>query len=158
MIKLRYRALLLVSLSLVTLGVWSMGLFDFMKVCLFSEVNGVVTLEGKPVAGAMVIRTARFNSDIYSDSVITDGEGRYHFDAIYTKSLKKITSMAPLVPQELTITHAGSEYLGWVMNKTNYDMNGEIGRSMSLVCELTAGTTLKKLPDGKSIDGICIVE
>ena len=34
-----------------------MGFLDFMRIYIFSEVDGVVLLEGKPVSGATVVRT-----------------------------------------------------------------------------------------------------
>ena len=113
-----------------------MGLFDFMKVCLFSEVNGVVTLEGKPVAGAEIVRSAEINDKPYTDKTVTDENGRFHFDAMYTHSVNKILPMEPVIPQKILIKPQGHEYLAWEMTKHDYGINDEIKMPIRLACEL----------------------
>ena len=121
-----------------------MGLFDFVKICLFSEVNGIVTLNGKPVAGVEVIRTSQMGHDnIYTDKTVTDEQGRYRFAARFTHSVYKIAPVEPNVRQKIAFLYQGNEYLGWRMNKHNYDINTELGRPITLTCELTSEPQLR---------------
>jgi len=114
-----------------------MGLFDFMKVCLFSEVNGVVTLQGKPVAGAKIVRTAKINDTPYTDSTVTDKSGKFYFEARFTSSINKIVPVEPRIPQKLVIEHDGQEHTAWEMSKRNYDLDGELGKPINISCEIT---------------------
>lgn len=132
-----------------------MGMFDFLKVCLFSEVNGVVTQDGKPIAGAEIIRTAEFNNKAYIDSTMTDTHGRYYFNARFINSINKILPIEPRVPQKISIRYHNKEYLGWDMDKRDYEINGEIDRKLDLVCELSKEPEMKKLGISGYVDGIC---
>lgn len=133
----------------------SMGMFDFLNVCLFSEVNGAITLDGKPVAGAEVVRTAILNDKTYTDTVTTDAQGRYHFDARFTKSMNSILPVEPFIPQLVTIRFNNQEYPGWKMNKRNYDVNGEIDQPLNLSCELSEQPDVKEQKIGPNVFGLC---
>lgn len=135
-----------------------MGLFDSMKVCLFSEVNGVVTLEGKPVGGAELTRTALLGGKVYTDKAVSDDTGAFHFEALFTDSSMKITSMNPLVPQKINISHNKVTKKGWLFNKNNYDVNGEIGKKLDLLCELDGDPVNRELPGGAIVHGICVLK
>jgi hypothetical protein len=156
--KTRNSAVLVILLTFYTLEASSMGLFDFLKVCLFSEVNGVVTLEGKPVAGAELVRTAQLGDKIYTDKAVTDGAGVFHFEALIIRSSRKITSMGPLVPQEISISHNSISKQAWLSNKNNYDVLGETGSELYLMCELDADPINRELPNGAIMHGICILK
>ena len=124
-----------------------MGLFDFMKVCLFSEVNGVVTLEGKPVKGAEISRTAEFNDKFYTDKTVTNADGHFHIDAMTTHSINKTLAIVEaVISQELKITYEGKEYIGWRTVKRSYEQNTELGddKKIQLSCELTDESTKKE--------------
>lgn len=114
-----------------------MGMFDFLKVCLFSEVNGVVTLGGRPVAGAEVIRTAVLNNKVYRDTTTTDAGGHYHLEARFTRSVNSILPVEPFIYQKMFIRYQGKEHRAWEVDKRNYDVNGEIKKPLNLSCELT---------------------
>jgi len=134
-----------------------MGLFDFMKVCLFSEVNGVVTLEGKPVAGAEIVRTAEINDKPYTDKTVTDENGRFHFDAMYTHSVNKILPMEPYMPQKILIKYKEEEYTAWRTSKRDYYENAEMedDKNIALKCELTDEPTINDQKLRSNIIGIC---
>ncbi|MDH5778538.1 MAG: carboxypeptidase-like regulatory domain-containing protein, partial [Gammaproteobacteria bacterium] len=123
----------------------SMGLFDFMRVCLFSEVNGVVTVQGKPVAGARIVRTAKLGDKPYTDTTTTDSRGMFNFKARFTNSVNKIAPVEPRIPQKLVIEHAGKEHVGWEMSKHNYDTDGELGKPINISCELTNEETKQEI-------------
>lgn len=113
-----------------------MGMFDFTKVCLFSEVDGIVTISGQPIRGAEVIRTAQFRGETFRDETTTDEHGRYRFPAKFVRSLYKIAPIEPYIEQKIVIVREGKEYVAWEGDKRNYDINGEIKKPISLTCDL----------------------
>ena len=143
-----------------------MGLFDFVKICLFSEVNGIVTLNGKPVAGVEVIRTSQMGHDnIYTDKTVTDEQGRYRFAARFTHSVRKIAPVEPVITQKIAFFHQDREYLGWEAVKDGYELNTELGQPINLACELGQEPKIKVgeyLINGehsrRAIYGVCIAE
>jgi len=146
------------SLLILILGASVMGLFDFMKVCLFSEVNGVVLIEGKPVAGAEVVRTSKMNDSIYTDKTVTDKQGRYHFDARYARSVDKILPVQPMVEQNMTITYENKAHLGWETTKMNFKENGELNKIINVSCDLSSQPEIRTGPRYNPIKGICTGE
>ena len=133
-----------------------MGLFDFVKICLFSEVNGVVTLNGKPVPDVEVVRTMRMgHNNIYTDKTTTDNQGHYRFAARFTHSIRKIAPVEPLIFQRMVFVYQSKEYLGWETDKRNYQINGELDVAINLVCELTNESRVRVGPRHRGIDGIC---
>ena len=135
-----------------------MGMFDFVKVCLFSEVNGVVTLNGKPVAGVEVVRTAELgcNDKLFTDRTLTDDQGRYRFSARFTHSVCKIAPVEPIVSQKIVFLHQGKEYLGWEMTKHNYEVDGELRRPIQLSCDLNTKNDRKEFGP-QIVWGICLI-
>ena len=130
-----------------------MGLFDFAKVCLFSEVSGVVTLDGKPVADVEVVRTAQMGHDnIYTDKTVTDGQGRYRFPARFTHSVYKIAPVEPVITQKITFYYQDKEYLGWFMTKRDYEVNTELGHPLNLTCALDSEPKMRT--GGPRIEGV----
>ncbi len=49
------------ALVLIVTGVILMGCKDAGSVCLFSRMSGVITLDGKPVANARLVRTVQLS-------------------------------------------------------------------------------------------------
>ena len=140
-----------------------MGLSDFLNVCLFSEINGVVTLGGNPVAGAELVRTAKNGEKVYTDRTKTDENGRFQFSAMYTHSVYKIAPVEPFITQKIKILTGGNEYLAWELDKRNYDLNGElrhyhsngeVNLELNIRCEL--GTERRRQEFGARILwGVC---
>ena len=154
-IHLRTIALTSILLIVFTTQVNAMGFLDFMKVYIFSEVDGVVLMEGKPVSGAKVVRTADFKDKIYTDTVVTDGEGKFHFDDISTFSMR-LSETAIL--QKIVINHQEKEYLAWELLKRNDNHYGELNdpetsekpiRMLNLTCELTENQDKKQVVNFK---------
>lgn len=106
---------------------------------LFSEVNGTVFLNGKPLPGAEVEQEYQWKDTIKNTRVTTDANGRYRFPAVTEKSfLWSVLPHEPVVFQNLRIHYQGKVYKGWAQTKHNYDNNGELnGRPFQLRCELT---------------------
>jgi len=101
----------------------AMGILDFMRIYIFSEVDGTVLMEGKPVSGAKVTRTADYKDKIHTDTVVTDDQGRFHFDDIYTHSLRLSETV---IFQKIIIEYDGKDYLAWELTKRNEQRFGEL--------------------------------
>jgi hypothetical protein len=107
---------------------------------MFSEVQGVVLKEGKPVAGAKVVREFiwAWNDASQRDEVTTDASGKFKFDLASRVSL--ITSIfphEPVISQKIKIIHHGKVYIAWDFTKHDYDENGELdGKKINIKCEL----------------------
>ena len=101
-------------------------MFDFLKIYLFSEVNGVVLLNGKPVQGAELIRTAAPGSKSYTDKAMTDAEGRFHFDAMVVHTLRTLIPGEAVIRQTISIRFQGKDYLGWKSTKRDIANHGEL--------------------------------
>ena len=135
-----------------------MGLFDFMKVCLFSEMKGVVTQDGKPVAGAEIVRTAEFNDKTFSDKTITNEHGEFRFGELSTNSINKMfVVIEAVIAQKFVIRFDNKDYIGWQTVKRDYDSNTELGgnKNIDLACELTSEKTKKEKNLRVPIVGIC---
>lgn len=132
-------SLALFLILFLTLEAGAMGLFS--KLVLFSEVEGVVTMNGAPVEGAEITQQA-----IYSDTdfkpkfeTTTDTDGRFRFDAV-TKSagLARLSFDQFSTLQILMIKVDGKEYEAWRHTKFSPDPGTETkGGPFKLVCELT---------------------
>jgi hypothetical protein len=111
------------------------------KKILFSNVRGVVLIRGTPVKDALVTRWFEFGftEESKTDTATTNGNGEFAFPEISRISLlASIAPAQPDVPQKISITHGGKEYMAWLFTKKNYDANGELrGKPIELVCELT---------------------
>ena len=56
----------------------SMSIFDAGKVCVFSAISGTLLKDGKPVAGAKLVRSAEWQSK-KQDETVTDEQGYFEF-------------------------------------------------------------------------------
>lgn len=143
----------------------AMGFLDFMKIYIFSEVDGVVLMEGKPVNGAKVVRTADFKDKIYTDTVVTDKSGRFHFNDISTFSMRLSETS---ILQKMVIFYQENEYLAWELLKRNDNHYGELNdpeapektiRKLNLTCELTENQNKKQVVNfkfgNKTVYGLC---
>lgn len=124
------------------------------KLCVFSDVEGVVRVGGQPVADALVVRSWSWVSgEPRTDSVRTDAQGRFTFPAIYERSLlRSILPVEAVVKQRILIRRAAQEHVGYDFVKRNYEPNGEFGRPLRLSCDL--GGSL----DGEHFYGVCVLE
>lgn len=127
------------------------------KKCMFSGVQGVVTLNGTPVEGATVLRNYLWEGPDKSvdDNASTDAMGRFSFDARFDGTfLSSIFPHNPSINQRITITYERKQYKAWVYHKNNYDLNGELGgKPLVLKCELSHEASQK---DGYY--GLCELE
>ncbi|APP76961.1 hypothetical protein BJD12_18975 [Xanthomonas vesicatoria ATCC 35937] len=131
-----------ICLLLTALGLCLQGpaMAFFKTLYFFSEVEGVVLLNGRPLAGAEVEReyTWRWGNQRRSSTTRTDQDGRFHFPTVTGRSLTaQLLPHEPVIVQYLKIRHAGRSHQGWFHSKRNYDDKGEFGHSpMRLQCDL----------------------
>ena len=124
-----------------------MGFFDFAKACLYSEVSGVVTLHGKPVAGAEIIRKAWWPDEkLHTDTTTTDAQGAFHFAPMFVFSLiHQYIALEPVIEQSMLIRFQGKEYPAWHGHKRDFDIRNEFedNKPRTLICELTEEPIMK---------------
>ncbi len=106
---------------------------------LFSPVSGTVLKDGKPVAGAQVLQSARLGAAApLTQSAVTGEDGHFSFPAL--ERAKGIGGLFPreyVVSQEIKIVHDGQEYIGWIHTKRDPKAGSETGgRDFRLVCDL----------------------
>lgn len=133
-------AMLLLPVSLLLMGD-AMALFNKEPLILFSEVQGVVLDQGRPVAGAQVERVYNWGwkDRTYRETTTTDSEGRFHFAATTESTLLgSVLPHEPVIIQEIFIRRDGREYEGWMYTKHNYRADGELDRPIQLTCRLEA--------------------
>lgn len=148
-------ALLLGGCFSVLLGGCRMALSK--ELYLFSETEGVVLQNDRPVAGAEVERTYNWHwkDKIGSEATRTDEQGRFRFPAATGSSLLGVLlPHEPVVVQKIHIRHQGKVYEAWMYTKHNYEPNGELdGQPLRLVCRLDSPPTYRD-----KVYGICTIE
>lgn len=117
-----------------------MGAFD--RLVLFSEVQGTVLKEGKPVEGAELTQTVVWSDnkdEIPAQHTVTDAKGAFSFPVIERKAgLLRVVPHQPVMLQKIIINYQGIEYTAWRHTKDSYDLHSEMGgKPINLVCELT---------------------
>jgi hypothetical protein len=126
------------------------------KMVMFSEVKGQVLHSGNPVAGAVVKREFNWGwtDETSSEQVKTNSEGKFDFPEVTRSSF-----WGSFLPHEISIQQSiliiaeGKTFDAWFLNKRNYDVNGEIGKPISITCRLEA----EKKRSGE-VYGICDID
>lgn len=128
--------------------------YAMSKMCLFSEVKGVVVKQGLAVEGAVVEQEFRWawNDEVGLVQTKTDAEGKFSFPAVIRSSfLGSLLPHEPMITQTILIKHEGNVYKAWMFDKGNYKENGELnGKAISLYCDLEAPLSHKE-----NVYGIC---
>lgn len=145
-----------IFLCAVSLEGYAMG--GLSKV-MFSEVRGVVLQNGKPVAGARVVRSYSWawNDAKKKEEVTTGVDGRFQFPLESRVSLlTSIFPHEPVIYQRIEIGYENKEYLAWEFSKRDYDENGELNDTkISIEYELKNKESYHNINNIK-IYGICI--
>ncbi len=112
------------------------------KLYLFSEVEGVIVADGKPVSGATIDREYvwGWNDKRGGDRAIADASGAFRMPALTGSSfLASWLPHEPAIAQKLIIRVGDKTYEGWTATKPNYTLNGELdGKPIRLHCDLNA--------------------
>lgn len=125
-----------------------MTIFDAGKVCLFSKISGVITLDGKPAAKARVIRTVNLNKNKV-DETYTDENGYFEMPAVFQRTVTKFLPQEFVAKQNIVVRYNEQEYEVWSGVKRAPEENSE-SRGMPLVVECELG--MDEL-DYKNING-----
>jgi hypothetical protein len=146
-----------------------MSLFGF-KVCLATDVKGNVTLQGKPVANAKVIREVKFQDKSRKDETITDENGNFAFSVVYDRTISKYTPFEVVIGQEINIEYDNKIYLALRTSKRNFDYGGELNAPsvikkgdglipFVLRCELSNEPKIRSSlgNDMATLSGICLI-
>lgn len=109
---------------------------------IFSAVQGQVMSGGQPVAGASVERSWRWTwkKENGTETATTSDDGSFAFPAVARRSLfGGLIPHEPFVEQTILIRHRGQTYKAWMLDKRDYENNGELaGKPIRLLCRLEA--------------------
>jgi hypothetical protein len=129
--------------ALFSSGAASANLLDAGKVCLFSKISGVITLNGKPAANAKVIRTVNLNKD-KTDYTYTDENGYFEMPAVYQRTVTKFLPQEFVAKQDIVVHHNEKEYDIWSGVKRTREENAEArGENLNVQCELKSEKSIK---------------
>lgn len=119
-----------------------MTFFDAGKVCLFSKISGVITLDGKPAANAKVVRTVNLNKDKV-DYTQTDENGYFEMPAVFQRTVTKFLPQEFVASQEISVQHLDKNYRIWSGVKRTPEENSEArGKDLIVECELSSEESL----------------
>jgi len=107
------------------------------EIVICSPMEGRITFNGAPAAGARIERLLKWKDDTgQTDTTITDENGYFRLPIIKEKA--KLPKLAQFVVlQKIHIFH-NKEYLIWTMGKMSKDLYGELdGKPINFRCELT---------------------
>lgn len=126
----------LLLISIFSTGGFAMGFFDAGRVCLFSGISGIITLEGKPVANARVLRSAD-RDGVKKDETTTDENGYFELPPMYERTVTKLLPMEFAASQSIMVILKDKEYEIWSSVKRSPEENSESkGKKMNVTCEL----------------------
>ena len=115
-----------------------MSVGDVGKVCLFSAMSGTITLDGKPVANARLVRTGDRDGPKV-DEAITDKNGNFEFPAMNERTITKLLPQEFVASQKIVVIYDNKNYQIWTSVKRNSDENAESrGKPLVVTCELNS--------------------
>lgn len=115
-----------------------MSVSDIGKLCVFSQMSGVVTHDGKPVANARLVRSGEVAGSEKEDEAITDDTGRFHFPALYVRSITKYLPQEFVAKQSIQLHHEGKIRKIWHGVKRSPEENTEArGKPLDVACEIS---------------------
>jgi len=114
-------------------------MFDSLKIQAFPEVNGVVTMNGEPVEGALVKLVYNYNHKDKFIETTTDKSGKFHFSEKYTHTLRLLLPFQTSIDQQIIINYNHNTYIAWRTTKFSHGNDTAISKILSsLICELTS--------------------
>ena len=131
-----------------------MSLGEAGKVCLFSAMSGTITLDGKPVANARLVRTGDRDGAIV-DETHTDKNGYFEFPAMFERTITKFLPQEFVASQEVIVHYQNKQYEMWSAVKRKKEENVESrGKPLVVTCELNAEQSLIMVNDSP-IHSLC---
>jgi hypothetical protein len=127
----------------------SMSLLKGSEVCVFSAMKGIITLQGKPVAGAKIVRKVAWKDEAgESEETTTNANGEFEF-AVMNRSLRQVLPAQFVATQEINVHYDGKDYLIWTMGKMDKSEYGELGgKPENFRCELSDDLVRVEVPVG----------
>jgi hypothetical protein len=136
------------------MGVYAMTLGDVGRVCLFSAMAGTITLDGKPVANARLVRTGDRDGPKV-DETVTDEKGYFEFPPMYERTITKFLPQEFVASQKVIVHYQGQEYEMWSAVKRQPQENIESrGKPLVVKCELNSEQNLIMV-NGSPIHSLC---
>lgn len=131
-----------------------MTLGDVGRVCLFSAISGTITLDGKPVANAHLVRTGDRDGPKV-DETVTDANGHFAFPAMYERTITKFLPQEFVASQQIIVHYKEQEFEMWSAVKRQPEENVESrGKPLVVKCELNAEQNLIMV-NGSPIHSLC---
>lgn len=118
-----------------------MAISDAGKVCLFSKISGVILIDGKPAANALVVRRANLTKEL-KDETTTDENGYFEMPAVFTRTVTKYLPQEFAPKQNIDVSYQGNDYSIWSAVKSGPEENTESkGKELKVTCELNSENT-----------------
>ncbi|MGQ9425240.1 DUF6795 domain-containing protein [Gilvimarinus sp. F26214L] len=117
-----------------------MGIFKGAdaEAVLFSPLEGKLTFEGKPAAGATLKVWIKWDDPEGSTETFTADEAGFFSLPRKTGHYKDNPLVELVITQEITASYQGQDFLIWTASKSNTHEYGELGgKPVGLTCELT---------------------
>lgn len=129
---------LVLSLFFVAAGVYAMSLGNVGRVCLFSAISGTITLDGKPVVNARLVRTGDRDGP-YVDETVTDENGDFEFPPMFERTVTRFLPQEFVALQKIIVSHNNKDYRIWSSVKRRPEENVESrGKPLVVSCELNS--------------------
>jgi hypothetical protein len=149
----KYISIIVLVLSILV-GAQAMAVGDLGKVCLFSGISGVITLDGKPVANARLVRTADRDGAM-TDETTTDENGHFSMPPVFERTITKYLPQEFVASQEIYVYVDGMKYKMWSGVKRKAYENAESrGKPLIVTCELSGEEQFKQV-DNSPIFSLC---
>lgn len=104
---------------------------------LFSPLEGKITFEGKPAAGAKINLWIKWKDAKGENFEFTSDKNGYFQIPQQITTYKENPLAQIVITQEITVEYERESYLIWTLSKTNTHLYGELGGKVSnLSCEL----------------------
>jgi len=131
------RVIIIVIAITLSQGALAMSLFGAGKTCVFSNVKATLTMNGKPLPNAKVIRRWEWQ-ELKEDSTTTDENGHFEFPVVFEKSVTRLLPIELVIGQGLYVIVDGKEQQFWSNSKREPGENAEFnGKPIAMMCELT---------------------
>ena len=153
--------LLFILFLLLVQGVQAMSFSETFPndFCIFSNMQGTITLHGKPAAGAkLVLQLYYYNEKQELIETVADAAGRFHFSSVWKKlGMKRFSLAETVATQDIIAYYQGEEYDVWSHGKHALEEFSELnGVPVNFRCELSDKyIAIKLVPYTGSTAGIC---
>ncbi len=105
---------------------------------LFSPLEGKITFEGKPAAGAKINLWIKWKDAKGENFEFTSDKNGYFQIPQQITTYKENPLAQIVITQEITVEYERESYLIWTLSKTNTHLYGELGgKPQNVTCELT---------------------